>query len=106
MPQGKLGLDLVAVSPALSLPQDVALLDQLGEDPVGAALGDPDRRSDLAQADAGVMSDAQKDVGVVCQEVPAAADRFQRCLPCIYRNDASLVFIESAFMNLCYTVVY
>ena len=46
MPQGKLGLDLVAVPPALSLAQHVALFDELGEDPVGSTLGDayPQRR--------------------------------------------------------------
>ena len=37
MPQGKLRLDLVAVPPAMSLAQHIALFDQLGEDPVGGA---------------------------------------------------------------------
>jgi hypothetical protein len=55
MPQGKLGLDLVAVSAPMSLAQHVALLDQLGEDLVGAALRDADGSGDVAQADAGVM---------------------------------------------------
>ena len=35
--QGKLRLDLVAVPPAMSLAQHVALLDQLGQDPVGSS---------------------------------------------------------------------
>ena len=58
MAQGKLRHDLVAVSSAVSLAQHVALLDQLGQDPVGGALGDPDRCGDVAQADARVMCDA------------------------------------------------
>ena len=55
MTQGKLRLDLVAVPPPLSLPQHVALLDQLGQNPVGGAFGDPDRGGDVAQADSRVM---------------------------------------------------
>ena len=47
MTQGKLRLDLVAVPPAMSLAQHVALFDQLGQDPVGGALGDPDRGGDV-----------------------------------------------------------
>jgi hypothetical protein len=43
MAQRTLGHDLVAVPPAISLAQHVALLDELGEDPVGGPLGDPDR---------------------------------------------------------------
>jgi len=52
VPQRKLGLDLVAVSTAVSLAQHVALLDELGEDLVGAPLGDADASSDLAEPDA------------------------------------------------------
>ena len=73
MTQGKPRHHLVAVSSAVSLAQHVALLDQLGQDPVGGALGDPDRCGDVAQADARVMSDADEDVGVVGQKVPAPA---------------------------------
>jgi hypothetical protein len=76
MTQGKIRHDLVAVSPPLSLAHYVALFNQLGEDPVGGALRDPDRGSDVAQADSRVMSHARKDVGVVGQKVPAG----DRCL--------------------------
>ena len=55
----------------MALTQDVALLDQLGEDFVGASLGNADRGSNIAQADAGILRDAEQDVGVVCEEVPA-----------------------------------
>jgi hypothetical protein len=71
MPQGKLRLDLVAVPPALSLAQDVALFDQLGQNPVGSTLGDANSSGNVAQADARVMSHTYKDVGVVGQKVPA-----------------------------------
>jgi hypothetical protein len=71
MAQGKLGHDLIAVSPALSLTQHIALLDQLGQDPVSRAFGDPDRGGDIPQADTGVIRHAHEDVGVVRQEVPA-----------------------------------
>ena len=47
MAQGKIGLDLVAIPSALPLPPHVALLDQLGQDPVGGAFGDPDRGGDV-----------------------------------------------------------
>ena len=70
MPQGKLRLDLVAVPPTLSLAQDVALFDELGQDPVGSTLGDAYRSGDVAQADARVMGHTHQDVGVTCQKVP------------------------------------
>jgi hypothetical protein len=70
MAEGKLRYYLVSISSALSLAQDVALVDELGQNPVGRALRDPYRGRDVAQADAGVMSHAQKNMGVVCQKVP------------------------------------
>ncbi len=78
--KGQLGLDLVVVPPSVALTQDVALLDQLGEDFVGASLRDSDRGGDVAQADAGILTDAEQDVGVVREEVPAGR-RFA-CLLC------------------------
>jgi len=75
MGQRKVRLDLVAVPPPLSLPQHVASLDQLGEDPVGGAFGDPDRGGDVPQADSRVIGNAYEDVGVVGEEVPAGCPR-------------------------------
>ena len=75
MTQGKLRHDLVPISSPLSLAQHVALFDQLGQDPVRRALRDPHRGGDIAQADAGVMSHAHKNMGVVCQKVPAGRAR-------------------------------
>jgi hypothetical protein len=71
MTQGKLRHDPVTISSPLSLAQHVALFDQLGQDPVGGALGDAYRDGNVAQADAWVMGHAREDVGVVCQKVPA-----------------------------------
>src|ERR1700720_4614196 len=71
MAQRHLGLDLVAVATAMSLAQDIALLNQLGKDFVGTSLGDADRSGDVAQSDAGIVGNAKQDVGVVREEVPA-----------------------------------
>jgi hypothetical protein len=75
MTHGTPSHDLVAVSSTLSFPQDIALFDQLGEDPVGRALGDAYRSGDVAQPDARIMGHAQENVGVVCQKVPAGGGR-------------------------------
>lgn len=69
--QRQLGPDLVAVAAAVALAHDVAGLDQLGEDPVGGALGDADRGRDVAQARARVVGHADQHVGVVGEEGPA-----------------------------------
>jgi hypothetical protein len=78
MPQGKLRLDLVAVPAAMSLAEHIALVDQLGEDLVSTPLRDPDSSGDIAQPDTGVMGDAEEDVGVVGEEVPAACHGLRR----------------------------
>jgi hypothetical protein len=48
---GTLRQDLVAIASALPFTEYVTLLDQLGQDPVGGALGDSDGCGDVAQAD-------------------------------------------------------
>jgi len=77
----QLGLDLVAVPSSLPLAHHVTLLDQLGDDSVGGALGDPDGGCDVAEPDAGVASHADQDVRVVGQKVPAGGGllRVLRC---------------------------
>jgi hypothetical protein len=70
MAKGQFGLDLVAVAAPMSLAQHVSVLDQLGEHFVGAALGYANRSGDIAQSDAGILSDAEQNVGVVGEEVP------------------------------------
>jgi hypothetical protein len=51
MTQGKLRYDLIPISSTLSLAQHVALVDEVGEDPVGGAFGDPDCGGDVPQSD-------------------------------------------------------
>lgn len=71
MRQRLLAPDLVAVSSTISLSQHVALVDQLGEDPMRGTLGDPHRIGDIAHPDAWIVGDTQEDVGVIGEEVPA-----------------------------------
>ena len=70
MTEGKLRDDLVPISASLSLAEHVALFDQLGQNPVGGTLGDPDRGADVAQPDARVLGDADQHLGVVREERP------------------------------------
>jgi len=58
MTQRQLGFHLVDVSPTNSLAIDVAVLDQLGEDPMGASLRHPHGLGDITQPNAGVVRDA------------------------------------------------
>jgi len=64
-----LGLHGVDVPAADALASDVAILDQLGDDPMGASLGDPDRLGDVTQANARIVGDAEQDLGVVGEEL-------------------------------------
>src|SRR5579863_5872445 len=63
-------LDLVAVAAAVLLRDHVAGLGQVGDDAVGAALGDTQAGRDVAQSRAWVAGDVQQDPGVVGQEAP------------------------------------
>ena len=67
--QRQLGLDLVDVSPADPLASDVAVVDQLGDDPVGASLRDPHGLGDITQANAGIVRNAEQDLSVVGEEL-------------------------------------
>ena len=72
--QGQVRLDLVAVAAAVLLLDEVAGCGQVGDDGVGAALGDVQAGGDVAQARARVVGDAQQRPGVVGQETPACLD--------------------------------
>ena len=63
-------LDLVAVATAVFVLHHVAALGQVGDDAVGAALGDTQRRGDVAQAHPGVVGDAHEDPSMVGEEAP------------------------------------
>jgi hypothetical protein len=71
----EMGLDLVAVAAAVLMLGHVAGAGQVGDDGVGAALGDTQRGSDVAQPDAGVAGDGQQDPGVVGQRYPVPLER-------------------------------
>jgi hypothetical protein len=86
MAERKLGYDLVAVPPAIPLAQDIPLVDQLGQDPVGRAFGDPDRNGNVAQAYPRISGHAGKDVSVVRQKVPARGRGLRRTLVRISRS--------------------
>jgi hypothetical protein len=69
--QGKLGSDLVAITPPVPLSQHVAIVDQLREDLVRSALGDANRGGDVSEANSGIFGDAEQDMSVIGEEVPA-----------------------------------
>jgi len=69
--QREVGLDLVAVAAAVFLLDHVSGLGQVRDDPVRAALGDPQIGGDVPQSHARVLGDAQQDAGVIGQETPA-----------------------------------
>jgi hypothetical protein len=65
------GLDLVAVAAAVFLLYHVPGCGEIGDQAVGAALGDAQAGSDVAQPHARVAGDAQQHPGVAGQETPA-----------------------------------
>ena len=70
MSERKLAHHLVTIAPAVLLPKYVTVSDQLREDSVGRAFGDPDLFGDLPKPDPWVPRDAREDMGMVGQEVP------------------------------------
>jgi len=69
--QREVRLDLVTVATAVLLLHHVAGCGQVGDDPVGAAIGDARAGRDVAEPHARVAGDAQQRPGVVGQETPA-----------------------------------
>jgi hypothetical protein len=70
VPHRVLAIDRVVISASDALDLHVAGIDELGEDPLGRALGDPNVLGDLAQADIGRLRDAEEDLSVVGEERP------------------------------------
>src|SRR6266480_3912577 len=68
--QRKVRLDLITVTAAVLLLDDIARLRQVSHDAEGAALGDPHRGSNIAQAHPRVTCHAQQHPGVIGQERP------------------------------------
>jgi hypothetical protein len=69
--QREVRLDLVSVAAAVFVLDHVAGCGQVGEDAVGAALGDVQAGCDVAQPRVRVASDAQRHPGVAAQEAPS-----------------------------------
>lgn len=69
--EGQVGLDRVVVTAAVARAGYVAGGGEFDDDSVGGAFSDPDRPADLAQADPGVVSDAEEDLRVVGEKGPA-----------------------------------
>ena len=67
---GYVGSDAVAVSTADPFAFDVAGFDQVGDDPLGGALGDSDALGDVTESRVRVVVEAEKDLGVVREEPP------------------------------------
>jgi hypothetical protein len=76
-------LDLVAVATAVFLLDDVARRGQVGDDAVGAALGDSQAGRDVAQPHARIAGDAEQHPGMVCQETPG-----------LHPKNLSYIFLE------------
>jgi len=70
--EGEVGVDGVVVASSVALARNVPGAGQLGDDAVRGAFGDPDPVAEVAQPDAGIVGDANQDLGVVGQEPPTA----------------------------------
>jgi serine/threonine-protein kinase RsbW len=64
----RVGVDRVRVAPPHPRPFDVALVDEVGHDLLGGALGDPDVRGDVADPRARIAADAEQRLRVVREE--------------------------------------
>ena len=68
---GRVPIDHVPVATALALPLDEPGVDQVGQDPLCGADGDADRVGDISKAHVGIPGDAEQDLRVVRDELPA-----------------------------------
>src|SRR6266568_1038630 len=75
----QVSLDLVAVAAAVLLRDHVAGRGEVGDDAVGAALGDAQAGRDVTQSRARVVGDVQQNPGVVGQEAPVR--HASKCTP-------------------------
>ncbi len=66
----QLPVHLVAVAPPVAQARQVAVLLQLGDDPLRGALGDADVGGDVAEPRARIGVDAAEDERVICHKGP------------------------------------
>ena len=79
MAKGRLSVDGISVSSSVFLTGDDAGLLKFGDDALNGSLGDADLDSDISEASFGISQEADKDVGVVCQERPTV-HKFERII--------------------------
>jgi hypothetical protein len=85
----QIAMDRVMVSTAVARAGDVAGRNELVDDPVRGSLSDPDAVADLAQANAGIVRDAQQHLGVVRKKRPRWG---------VLRDFPRIQFLELTFM--------
>jgi len=88
--EGQVGLDAVVVASAATRAYDVSGGDELGDDAMRGTLCDPNRRTDLAQTDTGVVRDAEKHLRMVRKKRPSRS--------AILSHDARIPFLASNTM--------
>lgn len=86
----EVGVDRVPVATPVPFSRDVPRGGQLDDDPMRSPLGDPHPVTNLSQANAGVVGDADQHLGVIGQKRPA------RCS--VVRHDTRLAFLDTDFM--------
>jgi hypothetical protein len=69
--QRAVSLDLVAITAAVFMFDDVSGRSQVRDDAVRAALGDAQNGRDVPQSRVWILRDAQQDAGVIRQETPS-----------------------------------
>lgn len=67
----RFGVDGVVVSSAFALAGDEPVFDEVGDDALSGAFGDPHCGGDVAEPCFGVAGDAEQNLGVVGEERPA-----------------------------------
>jgi hypothetical protein len=72
----RIAVDDVAVAASHALALDESGVDQVGQDPLRRADGDPDGVRDVTETDVRVAGDAEQDLRVVGDELPPAPGRF------------------------------
>src|SRR5512133_3339065 len=69
--EGKAGVDLIAIPTSDTLAGQIASVDEVIHETLCRPFGDSDALRDLAQADLGVLGDADERTGVIREECPA-----------------------------------
>ena len=76
VPHVRVRVDQIPVSPSVALAVDVSGPDEVGEDPLGGALGDADVVCDIPEPDVRIAGDGKQDLGVIREESPVAGSFF------------------------------